>query len=68
MIGKQVKGRGFNGCLSYLLGKEGAELIGGNMLGESARELASEFSVSRNLKPGVSRVVYHSSLALSPGK
>jgi hypothetical protein len=31
MIANQVKGRGFGGCLSYVLGKEGAELIGGNM-------------------------------------
>jgi len=33
MIGKQTKGRGFRGALNYVLGKEGAEIVGGNMLG-----------------------------------
>ena len=68
MIANQVKGRGFGGCLNYVLGKEGAELIGGNMLGESAQELATEFSASRKMRPGLSRAVYHSSLSLAPGE
>ena len=68
MIGKQTKGRGFRGTLNYVLGKEGAEIIGGNMLGQDARELASEFAVSRELKPNLSRVVYHASLSLPPGE
>ncbi len=51
MIGKQIKGKGFAGCLGYVLGKDGAELVGGNMLGENAQELASEFSESRKCKP-----------------
>ena len=44
MIGKQTKGRSFRGLLNYLEGKEQAELIGGNMVGSNARELAAEFS------------------------
>ena len=68
MIGKQTKGRGFSGCIGYVLGKEGAELIGGNMLGENAQELSSEFSESRKLRPNVERAVYHASLSLSAGE
>lgn len=68
MIGKQTKGRGFRGALNYVLGKEGAEIIGGNMLGESARELSAEFGEARKLKPNLSRVVYHASLSLPPGE
>jgi hypothetical protein len=68
MIGKQTKGRGFRGALNYVLGKDGAEIIGGNMLGQDARELAAEFSGSRQLKPNLSRVVYHASLSLPPGE
>jgi hypothetical protein len=68
VIGKQTKGRGFRGTLNYVLGKEGAEIIGGNMLGQDARELSSEFAASRELKPNLSRVVYHASLSLPPGE
>ncbi len=68
MIAKQVKGRGFRGCLDYLLGKDDARLIGGNMLGETARELAAEFSESRKLRPNMKRAVFHSSLSLPPGE
>jgi hypothetical protein len=68
MIAKHVKGRGFRGCLNYLLKKPEAQLIGGNMLGETARELAAEFSESRKLRPNLTRAVYHASLSLAPGE
>ncbi|NER27630.1 MAG: relaxase/mobilization nuclease domain-containing protein [Symploca sp. SIO1C4] len=64
MIGKQIKGRGFRGLLNYLTSKEGAELIGGNMVGTTPRELAAEFRFSRRLNPNLSRAVYHASLSL----
>ncbi|NHC35959.1 relaxase/mobilization nuclease domain-containing protein [Scytonema millei] len=64
MIGNISKGRGFRGCLSYLLEKEQAELIGGNMLGENARELAAEFKLSRQLNPDIKQPVFHASLSL----
>lgn len=68
MIGKQLKGRGFRGLLNYLSEKEKAELIGGNMVGENARELAAEFRFSRQLKQKVERPVYHASLSLQKGE
>ncbi|MDV2998394.1 MAG: hypothetical protein N4J56_008099 [Chroococcidiopsis sp. SAG 2025] len=64
MIGNISKGRGFRGCLSYLMDKEQAELIGGNMLGENARELAAEFKLSRQLNPDIKQPVFHASLSL----
>jgi len=64
VIGNISKGRGFRGCLSYLLDKEQAELIGGNMLGENARELAAEFKLSRQLNPDIKQPVFHASLSL----
>ena len=68
MIANQVKGRGFGGTVAYVLGKDGAEQIGGNMLGENAQELTTEFAESRKLKPNVSRAVYHTSLSLPEGE
>jgi hypothetical protein len=46
MIGKQTKGRGFRKLLDYLESREDAKLIGGNMSGRNARELAREFKLS----------------------
>jgi hypothetical protein len=68
MIANQVKGRGFGGTVAYVLGKDGAERIGGNMLGENTQELTAEFSESRKLKPLVHRAVYHTSLSLPAGE
>lgn len=64
MIAKQVKGKSFRGCLNYLQGKQGSQIIGGNMAGKTARQLASEFKLSRSLNPNVKRVVYHASLSV----
>ncbi len=64
MIGKQVKGTSFREVLNYLHDKEGAQLLGGNMVGETPRELAAEFRVSRQLNLRLKKVVYHASLSL----
>jgi hypothetical protein len=64
LIANQVKGTGFRGTLDYLLGKDEAAIIGGNMLGENPKELSNEFSVSRALRPKLTRAVYHASLSL----
>ncbi|MBD2731120.1 hypothetical protein H6G96_33600 [Nostoc sp. FACHB-892] len=58
MIGKQTKGRGFRKLLDYLESREDAKLIGGNMSGRNARELAREFKLSRQLNSDADRVVY----------
>jgi hypothetical protein len=63
MIGKQTKGRGFRKLLDYLESRENAKLIGGNMSGRNARELAREFKLSRQLNSDADRVVYHVSLS-----
>ena len=68
MIASHVKGSGFRGCLDYLLDEDkGAEIIGGNMAGESARELASEFGIMRAMRPALGKAVHHVSLSPAPG-
>ncbi|MBD2359026.1 relaxase/mobilization nuclease domain-containing protein [Tolypothrix sp. FACHB-123] len=67
MIGKQTKGRGFRHLLDYLVSRDDAKLIGGNMSGRNARELAREFRLSRQLNPDAERVVYHVSLSAAKG-
>lgn len=68
MVGKQVKGRRFCGVLNYVLNPEKGMLIGSNMDGLTARELAREFAESRKLNPDLKRPVYYVSLSLPPGE
>ncbi len=69
MIGKIGRGRGFRGLLDYIFGPQKiAELLGGNMLGRSARELAQEFGVLRATNSRVRTPVIHITLSLPRGE
>ena len=64
MIGKQIKGTGFRGCLNYVLGKKDAVLIGGTMCGQTPKELAAEFGIARQLRPNLKVAVFHATLSV----
>jgi len=64
MIGKQIKGTGFRGCLNYVLGKKDATLIGGTMCGQTPEELAAEFALARQLRPNLKVAVFHATLSV----
>jgi hypothetical protein len=64
MIGKQIKGTGFRGCLNYVLGKKHATLIGGTMCGQTPEELAAEFAIARQLRPNLKVAVFHATLSV----
>jgi len=68
MIGKQKIGKTFTPLLNYLFSKQGASLIGGNMVGENAQELAAEFLFSKQLNPRVEKPVYHATLSVPCGE
>ena len=68
MIGKQTKGKSFRGLLNYLENKQDSYLIGGNMFGRNAAELACEFRVSQQLNSSAEKVVHHVSLSLAFGE
>ena len=68
MIGKLIKGKGFRGALNYLTRagepeRDDAKIIGGNMAGQTPRELAAEFGLARRLRPNLARAVFHASLS-----
>lgn len=65
MIGKQIKGTGWRGCLNYVLGKKGAYLIGGTMCGQTSEELAAEFAIARQLRPNLKVAVFHATLSVA---
>jgi hypothetical protein len=67
MIGKITKGNGFAGVSSYLLDKDEARLIGGNMVSTTPRQLAAEFRVFSQKNIRVQLPVEHISLSPSPG-
>jgi hypothetical protein len=66
MIGKIIKGSGFQGCLCYVMGKTGAVVIDTNMDGNNPYSLATEFSLSWQLRPKLGHTVCHIILSLSP--
>jgi hypothetical protein len=68
MIQKISKpGAGFRGVLDYdLAARKRPELIGSNMAGETARQLAKEFGQGRALNPAVHKPVFHGSLTAAP--
>lgn len=65
MIGKITKGNGFAGVCSYVLGKDEARLIGGNMAANTPQQLAAEFRVFSRKNQRVQRPVEHISLSPS---
>jgi Relaxase/Mobilisation nuclease domain len=68
MLAKQFKGRNFHGALSYVLGKEGAKTIGGNLPQWDAAALNHEFTQVSLKRPNLKRSVYHCALSLAPGE
>jgi len=66
MIGKIIKGKTFGGCVRYVLGKLGAEIVDTNIFADTVNEFASELALTQKLRPQVSNVVCHMCLSLSP--
>jgi hypothetical protein len=63
------RGKNFFGVVFYALKpglhhKTDPTVIGGNMLGDSALELISEFDTSKQFRPDVQKPVWHNSLRL----
>ncbi len=60
MIAKISRGAGFLGLLDYALDTDGksakdAERVGGSLSGKTPRQLAAEFSATRQLRPDIRR-------------
>ncbi|GAK34375.1 hypothetical protein JCM17846_33550 [Iodidimonas nitroreducens] len=69
MKAKVGRGKGFRGVLNYALSpKKAARIVGGNMATETARGMAAEFKISRELRSNVEKPVWHCSLALPAGE
>ncbi len=70
MLAQITKGQDFSGCLRYVLGKAGAEQIGGNMEGETVAKLQREFNLGvqsqmrRSPQKVTQAVVCHTSLSI----
>lgn len=64
MISKISKGRGFNGVITYVAGKQGAEYVGGNV-SRNPKRAALEMGTLRKYSP-CKTPVWYCSLSLSP--
>ncbi len=63
------RGRGFRGALDYAFERDSKDaepgrLLGGNMSGQNARQLATEFGQVRRTRPDIEKPVWHNALRL----
>ena len=65
MIVKQIKGKGFYGCLKYVMEKAKATFIEGNVYAfDGIRKMAKDFRYYCSINHRVQRVVYHATLSV----
>ena len=66
MIGKQIKGTSFSGCVSYVLKEEKARLLEAVGVDGSPEQMAEQFELQSLLNDKVKNIVGHASLSFSP--
>ena len=64
MITKVKANKSFRGTTKYVLQKEKAKIIGGNMYGSSTNELVEQFTLSAHLNPQLKDPCYHLMLSV----
>ena len=64
MITKVKANKSFRGTTKYVLEKEKAKIIGGNMYGKSTYELVEQFTLSAHLNPQLKDPCYHLMLSV----
>lgn len=64
MISKIKANKSFYGTTNYVLKKEKAKVIGGNMYGSSTREFVNQFTLGANLNPQIKDPCYHLMLSV----
>ena len=66
MIGKIIKGKSFKGCISYILGKEDAKLLGSEgVLLNDTNSIINSFYMQSLMNPNLAKSVGHIPLAYS---
>lgn len=68
MKAKINRGSGFRGVLNYVHDKGEAEIVGGNMSGQTPQALAREFGITKKLRPDCKNPVWHCSLSAPRGE
>jgi Relaxase/Mobilisation nuclease domain len=64
MITKIKANKSFNGTTKYVLEKEKAQIIGGNMYGKTSNQLVEQFTLSAHLNPQLKDPCYHLMLSV----
>jgi len=65
-VAKQVKGKEFYECISYLLDKDDREILESNLYGKTPSALSKDFNYCCQLNSKVRFKVYHASLSFPP--
>ena len=66
MIGKVSIGKTFKGCVNYVMGKEGAEVLNAyGVRSQSIPYATKDFDAVRKQNPGISNAVWHTSISFA---
>lgn len=66
MIGKVSIGKTFKGCVNYVMGKDGAEVLYAHgVRSESISYATKDFDAVRKQNPGISNAVWHTSISFA---
>lgn len=66
MVGKQIVGKGFGGCIRYLLNRDEATILAAEGLNmENAATITRDFTIQRKMNPNLGKAVGHLVLSWS---
>lgn len=66
MVGKQIVGKGFGGCIRYLLNRDEATILAAEGLNaENAATITRDFNIQRKMNPNLGKAVGHLVLSWS---
>lgn len=66
MVGKTIVGRGFGGCIRYLLGRDRASIIDADGLNtQDTQTIIRDFNIQRTMNPNLGKAVGHCILSWS---
>ena len=66
MVGKQIVGKGFGGCIRYLLNRDEATILAAEGLhAENAATITRDFNIQRKMNPNLGKAVGHMVLSWS---
>jgi len=68
MIGKMIKSKNVVDCIKYVVEKEGADLVGGNIDGTSSASISAALNAVLSQRSAIEKPICHIPISLVPGE